>query len=288
VRGDLLVLGPPCLDLSFHGLDELPAPGEEVFARSVYLGPGGAAISAIAAARLGVPVTLIWPVGTDPPGPRCDETAVSTVISLGGDRAIVSHAPEGRFAEIRSSAPEAFTDADAAIAGVEVSEELLRTGQKRTKLYAVLDDRTSRVQRLDDLSRLCGAHALLLNLDEARRITGVDDPAEAAPRLLEAARVDFVIITLGPEGALAQTAGRGPARARTPPVEAVDTTGAGDVFVSAYVWAELGGLELEERLGLACVAAALSVTCAGGATGAPALSEVARVARARGLALPGS
>lgn len=302
MRHELLVLGPPYLDLSFHGLGQLPGPGEEVFARAVECGPGGAAITAIAAARLGIPVGLVWPVGNDPPGrlldtalraegvdwlgPPCEETAVSAVIALDGDRAIVSHAPEVSFTELGGTAEEALSGADAAIVSMQWAAELARIRREPTKLYAVMDDQASRRQSLDDLSRLAGTHALVLNRDEARRITGTDDPAAASRLLLDSAQVEAVLISLGADGALAQVVGNEPIRAIPTPVPVVDSTGAGDVFVAAYVWAELGGLEPAERLALGCVAAALSVGRAGGAAGAPTLSELTRAARTRGPVLP--
>lgn len=302
MRHELLVLGPPYLDLSFHGLGQLPGPGEEVFARGVEWGPGGAAISAIAAARLGLPVGLVWPVGDDPPGrllanalgaegvdwrgPSCAATAVSAVIVLDGDRAIVSHAPEVSFTELRDEAEEALSGAGAAIVSMEWAPELTRIRREPTKLYAVMDDQGSRRHSLDDLSRLAGAYALVLNRDEAGRLTGTDDPEAAARMLLDAAQVEVVLISLGADGALARAAGTEPIRAVSPRVPVVDSTGAGDVFVAAYAWAELGGLAPAERLAVGCVAAGLSLGRAGGAAGAPTLPELTRAARTRGLALP--
>jgi sugar/nucleoside kinase (ribokinase family) len=51
-------------------------------------------------------------------------------------------------------------------------------------------------------------------------------------------------------------------------VEAVDTTGAGDLFAAAYVWADQLGAPLEERVRWAVLYAAMSVgvvTAVGGA-----------------------
>jgi sugar/nucleoside kinase (ribokinase family) len=68
--------------------------------------------------------------------------------------------------------------------------------------------------------------------------------------------------------------------------ELVDATGAGDVFAATYVWADLGGLGLAERLALGVLAAALAVAAPSGAGGAPHRAELERHARARRLALP--
>lgn len=71
-----------------------------------------------------------------------------------------------------------------------------------------------------------GATLLKVNRSEAQLLTGRDDPAEAAERLLEMG-ARLVAVTLGPDGALL----RGGATADAPgvPANAIDTTGAGDV-----------------------------------------------------------
>lgn len=51
---DLVVATPVFLDLTFVGLESLPALGEERFAAELLRSPGGGAITAVAAARLGL------------------------------------------------------------------------------------------------------------------------------------------------------------------------------------------------------------------------------------------
>jgi sugar/nucleoside kinase (ribokinase family) len=46
---------------------------------------------------------------------------------------------------------------------------------------------------------------------------------------------------------------------KAPTAEIGDTTGAGDLFAAAYVWADLAGRPLEERLRLATRYASLSL-----------------------------
>jgi sugar/nucleoside kinase (ribokinase family) len=66
----------------------------------------------------------------------------------------------------------------------------------------------------------------------------------------------------------------------------VDTTGAGDLLVAAYIWAELRGASVEDRLRWAVLYSALSVskpTAVGGAiTEAQLLEQGGRL----GLELP--
>ena len=112
---------------------------------------------------------------------------------------------------------------------------------------------------------------------------GITDPAGAARRLAEQA--PRVVVTLGPDGALELDRGR-LVEAHAPPHRVVDTTGAGDLFMAAYAWADLNGADVEERMRWAVLYASMSVgvptAVAGAATIDVLLAEGARL----GLELP--
>ena len=123
---------------------------------------------------------------------------------------------------------------------------------------------------------------LVLSRDFAGRLTGKDDPAEAALALWAGDR-DTVIVTAGAEGswrihrddplrAVHQTAF---------PVEAVDTTGCGDVFHGAYASALDRGLAVAERVRFASAAAALKALRPGGQAGIPDRAAVERFLQER-------
>ena len=61
-------------------------------------------------------------------------------------------------------------------------------------------------------------------------------------------------------------------------VNAVDSTGAGDIFHAAFSYGLLRGLALEKNLRLASAAAALSVTRPGGRTSIPLLEDSLKLA----------
>jgi sugar/nucleoside kinase (ribokinase family) len=69
-------------------------------------------------------------------------------------------------------------------------------------------------------------------------------------------------------------------------VDAVDTTGAGDLFSAAYVWADHWGAPLEERLRWAVLYAALSVRVATAVAGAVTLRALLEEGAELGLASP--
>ncbi|NEC63704.1 PfkB family carbohydrate kinase, partial [Streptomyces sp. SID9727] len=78
------------------------------------------------------------------------------------------------------------------------------------------------------------ADLLLPNADEARLLTGLPDPADAAAKLSMPAR--RVVVTLGEGGALLATGGAVTGRVPAEPVgRAVDSTGAGDAFTGGFL-----------------------------------------------------
>lgn len=134
-----------------------------------------------------------------------------------------------------------------------------------------------------DEASLDGVRSLILNRREAMRLTGAYDAPDAARRLAE--RVACVVLTLGAEGALAVEGGR-EVRVTAPEVEVVDATGAGDLFVAAYAWADLTGLETEARLAWASLYAGLSVRTPTALDGALRLEELLDEGERRGLSRP--
>jgi ribokinase len=100
---------------------------------------------------------------------------------------------------------------------------------------------------------------LLPNLDEARVLTGLEDP-EAAARALTAREV---VVTLGPDGAL-WTDGTELVRVSAPNGGAVvDTTGAGDAFAAGWLAARARGDAPAAALTAACALGARAVSRAG-------------------------
>ena len=94
--------------------------------------------------------------------------------------------------------------------------------------------------------------------------------AEAAPDRLPGS---VAIVTRGRAGLVGRTPA-GPFRLPAFPVEAVDTTGAGDVFHGAYVAGLLRGLDPRAAAGYASAAAALKCRVLGGRRGIPTHAEV--------------
>jgi sugar/nucleoside kinase (ribokinase family) len=279
VTVDVVCTGTVFLDLTFEGLDELPGPGEERFARELHETPGGMAITAIGLARLGLRPALVGSLGRDVAGrrlrellelegvvcagPEAERNAVTVVLPLGGERAMVTYEPPSSLDPglIGRLAPRAVvTDLDG-----------LRDVSGDVERYAVVGDdgATRYAQALPpELGR---ARALVVNRAEAMRLSGEATPESAALELAE--HVPTAVVTCGADGAVAAHDGE-LVTAPAARVEARDTTGAGDLFTAAYVFGDLGGLPLPERLRRAVVYATLSVQKATGARSAATLDEL--------------
>ncbi|CAM5320108.1 sugar kinase [Streptomyces spiroverticillatus] len=293
---DVFLTGTVFLDIIFTGLDSAPVRGTESWARGMGSSPGGVANMATALARLGLRTSLAAAFGDDHYGEYCwDALADGEGIDLGmsrtvpgwhspvtvsmayeGERTMVSHGheapPPGGSAPFPSCPPRAR----AAIASLTPGrrEEWTASAARRgAKIFADVGwDDTGRWD-LSALADLEHCEVFLPNAEEAMRYTRTDCPRRAAHKLAE--KVPLAVVTLGPEGAYAVDGSTGES-AEVPAiaVEALDPTGAGDVFVAGFVTGTLADWPLADRLAFAGLTAALSVQEFGGSLSAPGWSEI--------------
>jgi sugar/nucleoside kinase (ribokinase family) len=106
-----------------------------------------------------------------------------------------------------------------------------------------------------------GASILFPNEEEATVLTGSDDPETQCARL--ATHYPLVVIKRGAAGAEA-AAGEKRWRVNAPKIEAIDTTGAGDAFVAAFLSARLSGADIQLALERAAAAGAAASANVGG------------------------
>jgi sugar/nucleoside kinase (ribokinase family) len=285
---DLVVTATAFMDLTFIGLEAVPSTGEERFAGALLRSPGGGAIHAIGAARLGLRAGLASPLGRDLEGnciraeleregielvtTACARTPTTVVMPWGGERAMVTYEPGTitRAADVAAFAPRAV------VAGLD-QLDLVPSG---AATYATCGDDDGRAFAGRPPRGLGHARALFVNRREALALTGAGTAEEAAARLGTGAEI--AVVTLGPEGALAFVDG---ALVIAPGFEmdAVDTTGAGDLLCSAFVWADLAGADVETALRWAVLYGSLSVTVPTGAAGAVTRERLVEEASSRGL-----
>lgn len=108
-----------------------------------------------------------------------------------------------------------------------------------------------------------GVDLLLPNADEARLLTGLPGPAEAAAKL--SLLVRQVVVTLGSDGALLATGGAVTGRVPGETVrDPVDSTGAGDAFTGGFLAALLAGDDAVPAAAAGCLSGARAVMAVGG------------------------
>lgn len=297
-----VVWGPAYCDLVFGGLERLPELGEERFARSFLVAPGGSAITAIALHRLGHAVGLVADVGRDAladwlrdaltrEGVGIDAlravqelTPVTAALSTEADRAFVTYlepsGPPPDLAEVLPAAeathlhvagfPAALADPDLVDAahalGATVSFDPGWDGR------ALADPRVRRVALAADVLLPNRLEAGLLLTGEGD--DGAPPTAEAALARLAALRPGRVtVVKDGAAGAWGADA-RASVHVAAPRVDAIDATGAGDVFDAGFLDAWWAGEPLDECLRRGAWCGARATTAYGGATAAPTRAQL--------------
>jgi ribokinase len=292
----VVVVGSVNVDLVVS-VGRLPRAGETVaggtFAR---YGGGKGANQAVAAARLGAAVAIVGAVGADEMGEEAlaelagegidvDHVARLDGVPTGVAAIVVDEAGENQIAV--ASGANAALDAQTVepalaalltgdpepgvvLLGNEVPEEAVAAGLRAAAAagwLAVLNPAPARASE-----GALGGVVLTPNADEARALAGEDD-VEAAARALAARTSAPVLVTLGGDGALLLD-GHDMQRLPAPPVEVVDTTGAGDTVNGALAAELAAGRPLADAVRFALAAAARSTTAAGARTAMPRRDEV--------------
>ncbi|MFJ4691622.1 carbohydrate kinase family protein [Streptomyces sp. NPDC088766] len=291
---DVYLTGTVFLDIIFTGLDSAPVRGTESWARGMGSSPGGVANMATALARLGLRTALAAAFGDDHYGEYCWDTLeqgegidlatsrtvpgwhspVTVSMAYEGERTMVSHGHEPPPEEPAPASPPHARAAVASLVPGRRDPWIAQAASRGTRVFADVGWDDTGAWDLAGLADLEHCEAFLPNAQEAMRYTGATCPRAAAHALTE--HVPLAVVTLGAEGAYAVD-GRTGETAEVPAiaVEALDPTGAGDVFVAGFVTGTLAEWPLADRLAFAGLTAALSVQEFGGSLSAPGWSEVA-------------
>jgi len=303
----VLVVGSANVDFTVAA-SRLPGVGETVSGGTLLVNHGGkGANQAVAARRLGAEVRFVACVGDDASGrdiraalqaegvgvdgvmvtrDAATGTALIVVDQQGRNQIVVAPGANWRLsADHVGSRAEDFAWAQVVLCQLETPLDTLDVAlgeARRRGLVTVLNPAPVRDGISDDVWRR--VDYLTPNEGEAARLSGVpvEDvrSASAAARVLRDRGVGTVIVTLGVQGSIACTAG-GDVRTEAFPVDAVDTTAAGDSFNGALGTALAAGDALPDALRFASAAAALACTRRGAQPSLPTRAEVDRLLRAR-------
>jgi ribokinase len=268
------VVGSVNLDIGFD-VDTLPRPGETALAASVRSTPGGkGANQAVAAARAGAQVQFVGAVGDDPAaaqlrehlntnGVRADGlitlsgpsgNAVVIVDSSGENIIVVAPGANGQLTLDSASLRSLVADCDVLLLQLEIPVA--------TATAAAREAHSAGVTVILNASPSGGDEAELARVAEVTDVLVVNE-TEAAHWVWP---VPHRVITRGARGAT-YTGDGAEFTVAAPTVEALDTSGAGDVFagVLAAGWAT----DRDHALRRACAAGALATLVPGAGDCAP-------------------
>lgn len=297
----LLTAGDAFDDLVFVGLERLPGPGEEVKTDTFHatIG-GGAVITALGAARLGVPTSIMSALSADAvtrlrrAGVRVtnlrragEAPAVTAALSTTSDRAFVTYT--GANARLEPRLLAALGSTTATHVHLALCPENLTAWPRLVKRLR----RTGVTVSWDfgwhpPLARHPGLGALMAALDlvffnelEALLYTGTLSLDDAYP-LLRTSRSN-VVVKLGDQGSRWLRAD-GDVLMPAPSVDAVDTTGAGDAFNAGFLSAWLRDASPATCLATGNSVGAASTRTAGGIDGLPTSRDLPALLRPRRVA----
>lgn len=272
----IAVIGSINLDIVAR-VKDFPQPGETVTNASVNRYPGGkGANQAVAAHRLGASVFMVGRVGSDPYADEALQTlreegvdlsyckplanlstglALIVVNEAGENQIVVAPGANAAF----DAAHLEFPSTDACIAQLEVPmETILKAARKNNNFFCLNAAPVKPVP-----------HELLEHVDLL-----VVNEIEARALGSELERFDGLLAsTFGARGAELSRNGRLIAKASSPKIDVVDTTGAGDAFTAALTVGLVSGMNPHLALEQACVVGGLATTRPG-AQSSPTRMEV--------------
>ncbi len=283
-------LGQCCLDYIGRIQAYPPADAKVEMSDLVIQGGGPVATALVALSRWGIPGTFAGVIGDDPLGEKIKASLDEEGIDISGLR--VRKGFESQFAFIAAQ-PGLGTrtvfwrrPTGPPLQPEEIDYRVLRESKVlhtdglslEASLAAAREARKSGVQVVVDSGTLREGLLELARLSDAFIVSETfaaalaRDPVDACRKLGELGpRV--VAVTMGSKGYVASAEGKiwqKPAY----PVEAVDTTGCGDIFHAGFIYGLICGWRAERSFDLAAWSAAMASRKMGGRSGIPSLKEL--------------
>lgn len=279
-------------------LPRFPTLGGKVEAASAEIKAGGQVASAmVACQRWGLEARYVGKIGDDPTGqfqveqmrregveahwitaPNClSQSAFILVDEPTGERTVlwkrepgVALQPQDLKREWISGAQALLVDGHDTAAATQAARWAREDG---IPVVADFDNRYSGVEVL-----LQYVDFPITSIDFPERLTGEKDLLKALPRIFSEFKCRLTGATIGRLGVLVWDGGR---FVLCPGfrVNAVDTTGAGDIFHGAFLYGLVRGWQVEEILEFSCAAAALNCEALGARGGIRPVEEIEKLRR---------
>ncbi|MBJ7288766.1 ribokinase [Williamsia sp.] len=279
----VVVVGSVNLDVVTE-LDHLPRPGQTLIARSVRRNVGGKGANQAVAAQITCgAASFVGRVGDDADGrelvAELDRRGVATdlvekvqgepsgaayiAVADGQNTIVVAAGANSVWGALSDEESTAIEAAPVVVCQLEIPDAVIAAAAERCTGRFVLNAAPARPVA-DSVLRRC--NPVIVNENELADLTGraVDGPDSAltAARELRARGALGVVATLGAAGAIWVDAD-GHGHQRSPRVEVVDSTGAGDQFVGALAARLAVGHGLASAVRWATAAASVSVQSVG-------------------------
>ena len=281
---DVIVCGSLHLDIMVYS-SSLPRPDETVAGTKWAQQCGGkGGNQAVMAARSGAHVAMIGRVGADDFGTRLlknlvdaevDSRAVLVDETVGSGMSAAIVGDDGDYGAVIVSGanlrlePRAVAGHWKAVGGARVlvlqneipepANLAAASAAHADGAFVIMNAAPARVMAKELLDRI---DCLVVNRIEAEMLSGdpVRNPTDAASAVSKiGARIRNVIVTLGGEGLILQSADGTTSALSAKPVKVVSSHGAGDCFVGALAAKVATGASLSESAGFANAAAAKHV-----------------------------
>ena len=296
----VLNFGSCCID-HVYSVPHFAAPGETLPCSNYQVHPGGKGLNqSIAMAAAGAKVKHAGKVGEDGRwllelmAAKNIDVSMMTVDAGPTGHANIQVTPEGENSIVLfGGANRTITksDIDEALEEAQPGEFLLIQNEISALDY-LIDSACEKEMRVvfnaapmsGDVNALPleAIELLVINEIEGFELTTKTVPDEIIATLAFRFADTNILLTLGAAGSI--YAGKGDSIFQPAmKVEAVDTTGAGDVFHGAFVLGLLNGWSTRETTGFSSAVAAMKCRILGGRTGIPSLAEAVEFLHERGV-----
>jgi ribokinase len=284
----------------------LPAPGETVLGGAALLSPGGkGANQAHAARRFGAGVRMFGAVGSDAFAPGALQSLADAGVDITGVAALAGQATGLALIVLDAQGENSIVvapGANLAARAADLPDQVLRdSGALLLQLETDAGETMALARRARglgcrvilnasplDQADLLDMHAidtLIVNRDElqqlAQRAGVYSSTADALALALARRYANEVLVTLGAQGALLAGADGSMLTVPAFPVQAADTTGAGDTFAGVFAAAIAEGAGRQRAMEYGGAAAALACSRRGAQVAQPLRTEIEQLLASR-------